>query len=526
MTKLGNSIIKGIGFSSDTQQLVSEACYAAGNTTLAAPQSSLNFDYTTTFSQLEEDINFSVSASGGFGMFSASASASYLRNMQDKDYSLSLNYYGISSSNIDVQFAGAGEEMLNSAGKSYYQADPYFGIICGDYVVTSYQLGAMLLMGLNLNFESEYEKEKFTSSTGASFGDIFSASSSVQKTVTSLKLKGSVSVQAFQIGGEPQLLSKILSKNSSGEYYVLTCNLDAMDNCVNAANGLLNYASQNFTSQFNFSPQEKIYPLSNMFSAQPIDLFGLQMPKSFINSTVVEARDNLANSYLENSYYQQKIYELENGYPVAFDTTSDFYKDLTKFSEIVDNNIEVLTSNSNPAMSSEACYSEPQSCIQISQNILSKVQNITSGDLAFMDTIQYKFTAYLGTTFYNNGNNGTSIETWELYTGDEKIDGRFIEQLYTVDIYGNTYNYSFQYFIDGGGSFNGFWRGKTTDGFKYQGPFCDSSSTKDCTCPSAGDCSAHTYYKEKPEFYFQLYQAPQVNVQGNFSSIIEGENPA
>ena len=76
--------------------------------------------------------------------------------MMDKSYSMSLNYYSYYTNKVSLNISGFGTDALTADGKDLYHdgANPYFGIICGDHYISSYQEGALLTMGMNLEFDT------------------------------------------------------------------------------------------------------------------------------------------------------------------------------------------------------------------------------------------------------------------------------------------------------------------------------------------------------------------------------------
>jgi len=151
-------------------------------------------------------------------MFSADIETSYVRHVEEKDYSLSLSYYQSVQETVRLSIAGAGMDALNDAGKSIYMngTNKFFNMACGDQYITSFKRGGLLVMNLNVAFKSHEEKTKFTAHAGGSFGSIFSASAKVAKAASDLKISGSVSISAFQKGGNPVQLAHFLNKDSSG----------------------------------------------------------------------------------------------------------------------------------------------------------------------------------------------------------------------------------------------------------------------------------------------------------------------
>ena len=70
-----------------------------------------------------------------------------------------------------------------------------------------------------------------------------------------------------------------------------------MKDCEHTADGLLDYAKDDFGTQFSFKDNVGLTPLGLSFSHSiPIDYIGLTPPTTFVTPEVVENRKKLANS--------------------------------------------------------------------------------------------------------------------------------------------------------------------------------------------------------------------------------------
>ncbi len=396
-------IAPGAGYSSDTQQIAPQYCYAVVASPLTDIEQPLKLTTAISFTDIQQQLHYNVSSKGGFGMFSASAEASYLKEIEDKDYSFSVNYLGYVEGTVSLQFKGAGLNALTSVGQDFYQNDyKNFGLMCGDNFVASYEEGALLAMSLNINFSSNYEKQQFESQAGGSFGNIFSASSQIQQIAVRNHLQGSVSLVAYQRGGDPLALTKILSKDSSGNYYILTCDMQHMDNCVKTANGLLSYATDNFPTQFSFKDNTGLTPLGLGFAQyKPMSYTGLTPPPSYVTAQVQADREALATAYSDAQYYVQNLQSLLQGYPVALDNGSDLYQDAQLLYKDQQSNLNVLLNSSDPDQGAMGCYDFPDQCDTLTQNLEAKLRVITGGDLGFLDPIHYYYQDAFATYYYN-----------------------------------------------------------------------------------------------------------------------------
>jgi hypothetical protein len=78
---------------------------------------------------------------------------------------------------------------------------------------------------------------------GASFGSFGSVSTDIQNVANAHGISGKVTIEAYQVGGNPSELAKILNKDEKGNYYAAMCSLTDMISCQKAVNGLLDYAT-------------------------------------------------------------------------------------------------------------------------------------------------------------------------------------------------------------------------------------------------------------------------------------------
>ena len=82
---------------------------------------------------------------------------------------------------------------------------------------------------------------------------MFSITTDVQKIAVQNAISGTLNLQVFQIGGKPSEIAKVISsKDPSGVYYILKCNLQNQTVCSKTVSDLLDYSSKNFPNQIDF----------------------------------------------------------------------------------------------------------------------------------------------------------------------------------------------------------------------------------------------------------------------------------
>ena len=133
-----------------------------------------------------------------------------------------------------------------------------------------------------------------------SYGDMFSVSAQVQQLATQLQITGSVNLQVYQIGGSPGAISHIIStKDSTGTYYVMTCDIQNQASCVHKVSDLLDYATKTFPTQMNFDTDTGFDTSgSNTVKYISVDYFGLKLAPSYVTSDISKDRDALGTKML------------------------------------------------------------------------------------------------------------------------------------------------------------------------------------------------------------------------------------
>jgi hypothetical protein len=87
-------------------------------------------------------------------MFSVEADFSFLKEIKDSDFAMSINYYQFVQSELTLEtgYGPAGALTLDGM-RAYGSVDnpnPRFGLICGDKFVSSFKVGANLVFSMKL----------------------------------------------------------------------------------------------------------------------------------------------------------------------------------------------------------------------------------------------------------------------------------------------------------------------------------------------------------------------------------------
>lgn len=213
-------------------------------------------------------------------MFSLEADFNFLKEAKDSDFAMSINYYQFVQSELTMESGYGPAGALTMDGLRVYGSvdapNPRFGLICGNKFISSFKVGANLVFSLKLQFQSHYEKEAFGAKLGIGYGSFFSISTDIQNAAATTNIKGKVEIMAYQSGGNPAELAKILNSTCGSSYCAASCSMQNMNDCRGAINGLIKYASTNFPSQVNLKDPSTLSPFSiNFADMQDLKWLGL-----------------------------------------------------------------------------------------------------------------------------------------------------------------------------------------------------------------------------------------------------------
>lgn len=370
--RTATSPLVGRGYSTDTQQIARNICFHSSVSSTSSQQSSVNLDTAIRYGELEKLIKFSVSAKGGFGMFSASAKADYLKSIEENSLTVSLNYLNTMQQKVYLSMSGYGIEALTDEAKLAYQEKGVnlFSLSCGDNYITSYSEGASLMVSLYLEFSDSHTRESFMAKSGGKFANIFSAMSTIETMAKYDLMSGKVSIKAYQEGGEPSRLPEILGRDAEGNYYVLSCDLNAMSNCKSAANSILDYARNSFPSQVSFTTGAGLTTFQDsLFEYSSIQFIGLSLPVSFVDGGESLNRLKFANDYVKYSSYNKQLSHLQSKYYSLIESDSDYKSSFLQTLNVVNDNLAKI------AVEGLNCYNDPRSCKDVERVILPVEDN-------------------------------------------------------------------------------------------------------------------------------------------------------
>jgi hypothetical protein len=394
-----DGILNGTGWISDLQAFAQTACY---NPTIAVTDEvvTASMDAANTIEQAMSSFGVSASISITYEIFTVTVMVSFIEKVQTTDNSLSLNYYVTAARTINQNY-GYGLDLLNPTGLYIYQNNfDQFSLLCGDTLVSSYGVGAGLIVSAVMTFDSAYQSDNFTATVGFNIGPIVNISVSVPITSQEYGWSGTVEIAAFQIGGNPIDLTQVISPNSN----VVSCSFTNMSACGQTFNALNDYAS-NFLEQMKASGgawnPTGGYSLGNVVS----DL-GLTLPPSILNNQTIAAQNCIVSMITSYKSWASQLLPMLTTYPYPLNPAlqtqlQDYYSALIA-------NVEILTSGTADTYPTNTCFNiDPTLCVQMLESIQNALlpvypQQINNmlGSLEY----QYEVVCQYTVTLYPVGN--------------------------------------------------------------------------------------------------------------------------
>lgn len=356
----------GMGYSTDTQCLAKTVCYKTETAHKSGQSSILQFEEALTFQDILKTFNLEVDLKLGWGVFSTDNMFKYFKSVEEDNYSLSINYYQKVADNMMMTFSYDPDNILTDVGKKIYNngKNPMFRLLCGDTLVSSYEEGAVLVLSMRIVFGSKEEKDEFTTKVGVNIGSFINASTTISTTASKYNLNGQIEILAFQMGGDPTQLSKLLASSA------VQCEIKNITACQETAKGLIDYVSNNFPSQFNKDSHgiwtSPLVPLASFQKDYLVSDFGLSLSPTYVNPKVERAREDLIELHNKYEYYSKNLNLLIKKYPIKLDSN------FTEVMNILDDNLDILNLGDGQEKAID-CFQFPYKCDTVYSNLKSKL---------------------------------------------------------------------------------------------------------------------------------------------------------
>ncbi len=411
-----DGIEPGRGYSSDAEAIAPTTCYNPISVTRGAQSAQIDFSTAQEISHIASQFNVGVALSGAYGVFGMSGMMSYLDDVSENSYSMSFNYSEKVAQAVHMQYSYNPMTSLNATGQAIYAngTNPMFRLFCGDTLITSYEEGAGLILSMQVNFSDSASKQVFKSAVGGSVFGFGSAAAQIQDTATAYHLQGQLVVQAYQIGGHPEQLSKILQNSNN----IFKCDINNTTACQNAAATILNYASNDFPSQFNTNGSVwsgSLVPTGGFGLDFRASDFGMILAPTYATQEVKNQRTSLLQEYNYYSSMVDYFTTIDTSFPATLDAATK--TNVQNSNKIAQNNVSLL--NKAPGYDSSIdCWKFPYRCATVYPALMAQLKGITfdASNLAYCDdpTFHYSLSSVCG----------ASSQASAYYTGNFFTDSK------------------------------------------------------------------------------------------------------
>lgn len=202
-----------------------------------------------------------ISGNADFGIFSASVAGRYVRNSTENRYRTAFHYAQTATIDETYKVPGFGDKALSQDAKDALNyGNDVFTDYCGDSFVTNAQVGAVLMVSVDINFASAWQKQEFDAEAKGSILGIGSVAGHFKSADSKLTKGASLSVNVIQLGGNTAKLANVLGQPGPDGYYMVSCGTGNIDKCNKMVTEIIRYTQTDFQNSINFDdPKAHLY---------------------------------------------------------------------------------------------------------------------------------------------------------------------------------------------------------------------------------------------------------------------------
>ena len=360
--------VLGMGYNTIEERFAGD-CVSGTTEYAGAPEGSVNFDRSLSSTETSNSLGFAIGGKARYGAISGSAAAKFASESASNDYSEVTVYSAeYSFKNAKLRYNG-----LTDVGKAARQGNREFvwenwEKSCGHEYVQQIKLGAKIMISAKVEFATKEDKEAFSSEFKIK-GPAFSASGELNKASQRFGKTASVSIRAYQLGGDVSRLSGVFGQGSEARvdadgrqvHALLVCSMDRIDACMRVLNSALTYATDlkdpdSFPNQIKpiYDPTRPGGLAELAYITKPWSDLAFYPPPPLIADAVKTARGELSRLFEEQLKRRNRVIALISG---PFRLSPRQTESAEKAEAIVaDNFTEIF----NAAM---VCYTDVERCV-------------------------------------------------------------------------------------------------------------------------------------------------------------------
>jgi hypothetical protein len=387
------NIANGTGWATDLQSIAISPCYQPSQI-IVEPQSILSgLSQSYTAAEIAETLQITLDLNIAFAMFQATAMYDYLSNMTSNSYTLTANYYFIVQEEITLQYNESGVALLTDLGKSVYDLgkNPQFRILCGDTLISSYTMGAAILLSVSLEFGTTADMLAMKAALTDGFGPYANVAATISDAASQAGVSCVVIVTAIQFGGDTSDLGLILAANPGN------CLSSNPEGCTPLINAITSYIGDSFLQQIT---NINMMPLGGLTLGESVKNYGLDPGQTTLTPEVLAAQSWILSTLFtfQNWYYAMT--------PIVLISTSldpIFSEELSNHYSNLQYSIDWISSGGSMNFPPYTCFGvDPSDCLQTQIELIQALApyNVTSADLtALFQSVKYKYLLKCGFDF-------------------------------------------------------------------------------------------------------------------------------
>jgi Leucine-rich repeat (LRR) protein len=324
-------------------------------------EATISFDKKVSETEVADSLGFSVGGKARYGLITGSLSAEFTSSSSSSDYSevavysakyqfknQKLNYTGLTPQGQQAKGSAVGNNFVWENWEK----------TCGHEFVEQVVQGASLYISIKIEFSTKASKTAFDAQFSLS-GPMFEVGGKLSTASKQFGKTASISIQAYQLGGDVAKLSQALNANLGDKPEVkaiAVCSMDNPDACLQLLNGAIKYATDEFPKQINpaLGADNPAGPADLIYITKPWSDLALYSPPAIIADGVKTAREDLSFQFERNLKYRNRVRALQTG-PLRLSPAQQTKIEL--IDTIVSDNLKLIDETAN------ICYSQMDRCV-------------------------------------------------------------------------------------------------------------------------------------------------------------------
>lgn len=262
----------------------------------------LNFDKSLSITELTSITTVEMTFKVGWGWFSFSTTARYIKEAKDTKYSMNFNFAQTFSADAIYHLPSAyGKSILSASAQNVLsQGSRQFIKLCGDSYVSNAKMGATLLVTVGISFHTYSDKSRFEASVREKISSITSVTQAYKSAVAELKMNAGLYIKALQLGGDTSSLAKIFGQpDTKGNYAAANCTPTNLDACSNIINSIIKYSQEEFTTSINPEKPDTLYTFG--YHTESFESLGIYIETFPLPKAVIDAQKLVKELFIEKT---------------------------------------------------------------------------------------------------------------------------------------------------------------------------------------------------------------------------------